>query len=302
MRPLHLAVCAGSLGDALFVLPAVQHLQKRAEVVLAGTAPFQNLGAELIGVRRVQPIDSAFQEKEETEEKCPYEAVTVFFKDEIDVARSFFESRFPCPVYAPHAPFDEKISPIVFFLETAGAEKTFPPPQPRLKIPPTLKTAGLRLLEKCRLFKPFIAFHPGSGSPKKNAPLSFFRWAAREAQNHGFMLLGLFGEAEWEHLTRIKKELPENVVWPPSPFPLPHLCAVLSHASGYFGNDSGPTHLAAALELPAAAFFGPTDPAVWASPAACVISCGASFEKCDSPQVRTSFRTWLKTLDPKKTS
>ncbi len=38
----------------------------------------------------------------------------------------------------------------------------------------------------------------------------------------------------------------------------------LARASLYIGNDSGITHLAAAVGTPVLAMFGPTDPAVWA--------------------------------------
>jgi len=40
--------------------------------------------------------------------------------------------------------------------------------------------------------------------------------------------------------------------------------AVLSCAGGYIGNDSGITHLAAAMGIRTVAVFGPTDPAVYA--------------------------------------
>ena len=38
-----------------------------------------------------------------------------------------------------------------------------------------------------------------------------------------------------------------------------------AHAAGaaFIGNDSGPTHLAAAIGLPTTALFGPTDPDLW---------------------------------------
>ncbi len=42
------------------------------------------------------------------------------------------------------------------------------------------------------------------------------------------------------------------------------LATVLSRASLYVGNDSGVTHLAAALGVPTIALFGPTDPRSWA--------------------------------------
>jgi ADP-heptose:LPS heptosyltransferase len=38
----------------------------------------------------------------------------------------------------------------------------------------------------------------------------------------------------------------------------------LRRATLYVGNDSGITHLAAAVGVPAVALFGPTDPAQWA--------------------------------------
>jgi len=38
----------------------------------------------------------------------------------------------------------------------------------------------------------------------------------------------------------------------------------LAGARLYIGNDSGVTHLAAAVGIPVLALFGPTDPAVWA--------------------------------------
>ncbi len=42
------------------------------------------------------------------------------------------------------------------------------------------------------------------------------------------------------------------------------LACWLAAARVYIGNDSGPTHLAAAAGTPVVALFGPSDPAVWA--------------------------------------
>ena len=42
------------------------------------------------------------------------------------------------------------------------------------------------------------------------------------------------------------------------------LARYLGGALAYVGNDSGTTHLAAAIGIPTVALFGPTDPAVWA--------------------------------------
>ena len=46
--------------------------------------------------------------------------------------------------------------------------------------------------------------------------------------------------------------------------PLDELAAILKQCDLYVGNDSGITHLAAAVGTPVVALFGPTDHQVWA--------------------------------------
>jgi heptosyltransferase-2 len=114
------------------------------------------------------------------------------------------------------------------------------------------------------LAAPMVAFHPGSGSDKKNWPLQ--NWI--ELGNH---FLGNFhgslvivsGEADevqcrqlesiWQHpRVRFAKRLP-----------LPELAAVLENTI-FLGHDSGISHLAAAAGAKCILLFGPTDPAIWA--------------------------------------
>ncbi|MCC6585404.1 MAG: hypothetical protein IT168_01685 [Bryobacterales bacterium] len=89
----------------------------------------------------------------------------------------------------------------------------------------------------------FVAIHPFSGSAKKNWPLErFVELAGRlgcaqfcegpEEGAHRFSDLGVL--AEW-----------------------------LAGAAAYVGNDSGISHLAAAVGVPVVVLFGPTDPRVW---------------------------------------
>jgi ADP-heptose:LPS heptosyltransferase len=89
-----------------------------------------------------------------------------------------------------------------------------------------------------------LAIHPYSGSPSKNWPLENFQALAR------------LEPFEWCH-DRFD-DLGELADW-------------LSAARLFVGNDSGITHLAAAVGAPTLALFGPTDPAVWAPRAAHVI-------------------------------
>jgi ADP-heptose:LPS heptosyltransferase len=98
----------------------------------------------------------------------------------------------------------------------------------------------------------FVAIHPFSGSPKKNWPLDNFRELARELE-HSMPVRWCAGPedpplADAVHID----DLYDLACW-------------LARARLYIGNDSGITHLAAAVGTPILALFGPaSDPAVWA--------------------------------------
>lgn len=91
----------------------------------------------------------------------------------------------------------------------------------------------------------FITIHPFSGSRRKNWPIERFErlatllpapvyWAAGPAENAN-RYGDLWSLAQWLAASRL-----------------------------YIGNDSGISHLAAAVGTPVLALFGPTDPRVWA--------------------------------------
>ena len=108
---------------------------------------------------------------------------------------------------------------------------------------------------------PVLAMHPGSGSPAKNwSPENFAIVADRACNRAGVLLIsGPAQDGVGEVRRAMKKARPlvaENLS-------LLQLAALLKRSTAYLGNDSGITHLAAALGLPTVAIFGPTDPAVW---------------------------------------
>lgn len=97
----------------------------------------------------------------------------------------------------------------------------------------------------------FAVIHPFSGSAKKNWPLEKFRGLA----------------------SRLEKVMPVSWLRGREDPPLPgaverndlyDVACWLARARLYIGNDSGITHLAAAVGTPVLALFGPTDPRVWA--------------------------------------
>lgn len=91
-----------------------------------------------------------------------------------------------------------------------------------------------------------IVLHPFSGSAKKNWPLQQFR---ELAEILGPVVWTCGPEESLDGATRFGN--------------LADLARWLSGASLYIGNDSGITHLAAAVGAPTLALFGPTDPAIW---------------------------------------
>lgn len=98
--------------------------------------------------------------------------------------------------------------------------------------------------------EPFAVIHPFSGSARKNWPLENFGQLARRLQL-AMPVYWCYGPEDPPEDDAVRIEnLYELACW-------------LAKASLYVGNDSGITHLAAAVGTPVLALFGPTDPAVW---------------------------------------
>jgi heptosyltransferase-3 len=96
----------------------------------------------------------------------------------------------------------------------------------------------------------FAVIHPFSGSPKKCWPLERFQELARRLAERMPVRWCAGPEDELPRAVRFEN-LYELACW-------------LASARIYIGNDSGPSHLAAAAGTPVVALFGPSNPAVWA--------------------------------------
>ena len=119
-------------------------------------------------------------------------------------------------------------------------------------------------LRDCR--PPIVAFHPGSGSEKKNWPLQ--NWIdignhLLSSRNFGGSLLAVSGEADTNQTAHLEFVWNDARVRFAKNLPLPRLAAVLEH-SIFVGHDSGISHLAAAAGAKCILLFGPTNPDVWA--------------------------------------
>lgn len=108
-----------------------------------------------------------------------------------------------------------------------------------------------------------IGIHPGGSSFDKRWPeRNYAELADKLSDDYEASILLLHGpdEAELTHTIQEAMDSPAIIY---SPKTIRELGAVLSLCSLVVCNDSGPMHLAAALDVPTVAIFGPTDYVAW---------------------------------------
>lgn len=106
--------------------------------------------------------------------------------------------------------------------------------------------------------------HPGSGSESKNWPATKFaalgRWLGEQ---QALRVLVVQGEADEAAVRQCVAGLASQPVRILRGLKLLELAAVIERCAVFVGNDSGITHLAAAVGTPTVALFGPASTAVW---------------------------------------
>lgn len=109
-----------------------------------------------------------------------------------------------------------------------------------------------------------IILHPGSGSRKKLWPLKHFIDLFHHLQSKpGVKCLVTLGPAEGPEIEQAFAKLNTPNLILAKGLPLVQLASVMKGCRLFIGNDSGISHMAAALGLPTLAIFGPTDHRVW---------------------------------------
>lgn len=289
-----LVLRGGALGDLILTIPAISLLRRSfpgAHLELAG---YEKNAAILLAcglVDRVRPLDSAgmafyFQTvetlpRDEAEYARSFDLVISFLHDPTGAVIQNLRAAGAGKAYA-FSPIVKKGRAADHFLaavKTALGRRCAPSPAvptaalldwPRARVETARRSLASRFGAK-RL----VVIHPGSGSPAKNWPADKFAALSDLVQQAGFQPVFMAGEADEKPLAEIRRLRPGAPVFERKP--LLEAADILSVADGYAGNDSGLTHLAAALGVPAAVVFGPTDPDIWAPRGAhvAVIRCGA---------------------------
>lgn len=239
----------GGIGDFLLACPALAWLAREGPVTLLGNKERLQL-AVAGGIAEAAHSADAVDFASVFTTPSPrlrafldgFDRAVVWMRDDGAIAKAFAACGLRDTQCHPGLPpNDWKRHASAYYLERLGA----PPDLPwRLQIPP--RACGVDCI-----------LHPGSGSPKKNWPLDRFAAAAQTLVSAGLRIAWCAGPAE-ESLA-----LPGNVQRLPA-MSLTTLAEMLANGPLFIGNDSGITHLAAALGCPTVAIFGPTNPKVWA--------------------------------------
>lgn len=234
-----LIVRPGGIGDFIVALPAMKFLRSHYTEVWCASqnvplARFANRARSIpsSGLDRVGIMDA----DDVLERLGEFDAIFSWYGANRPEFRSIVR-QWGLP-FEFHAALSEGDVPAHdFFSDQAGAP---PGLLPRIEVEP--RNEG------------FIAIHPFASNQEKRWPLESFQEVA-----------AAFTDVRW--LRGPEEELPEAQCIED----LYEVAQWLAGASVYIGNDSGITHLAAAVGVPAIALFGPTNPAVWAPPGARVL-------------------------------
>jgi len=105
----------------------------------------------------------------------------------------------------------------------------------------------------------YAILNPGAGWGAKRWPAQRYGEVARQLAKDGLRCLVNFGPGEEELFQEVNTA--SGGVVRPTKASITGLIALTRRARLFIGGDTGPMHLAAALQVPVVAIFGPTDPA-----------------------------------------
>lgn len=107
---------------------------------------------------------------------------------------------------------------------------------------------------------PFIAMAPGAAHFTKRWDVQRFGELARALEARGYVALGVGGPPDEAALAALRAA---GVRCAPADLPLVDFAALLARAQALVVGDTGPQHLAAAVDTPVVSLFGPTSPERW---------------------------------------
>ena len=135
--------------------------------------------------------------------------------------------------------------------------KVFPQPDAIARVEKVLRDRGIRGGE------PYAVLQPGGRMTSMRWPVDNFAELARWlGKTYGVRSVVNLGRRDEQLAATVHSQMGSDAVVVDC-FGARELIALLSRARLFFGNDSGPAHIAAALQRPSVVIFAATDPAQW---------------------------------------
>ena len=234
-----LLIRPGGIGDCILSFPALEFLKAEYTEIWVPSdivplirfadvvRPISSVGLDLMGLPGISPPRPLL------ENLRSFDSIVSWYGSNRDEFRSQTQQLgLPFRFLSALPAAGERIHAADFFLSQAGGEGL---PIPRIECPRAISGG-------------YAVIHPFSGSSRKNWPLEQFHALAEKLP---FPVQWSAGPQEQLDIAVRFDNLYELARW-------------LATARLYIGNDSGITHLAAAVGVPLVAIFGPTDPVIWA--------------------------------------
>lgn len=265
-----LVIRGGAIGDFILTLPAIAALRQQfpgAFLEVLGYPHIVQLAVAGGLVDRVQSIEAralagffahgGALSEDLVDYFSEFDLIVSYLYDPDQIFRTNISRCTTAQFIAgPHRP-DER--------EQFPAAKVFLQPLERLAIFDADPVPRLAIISQPALNQ--LALHPGSGGEKNNWPEQKWAELLQELINSSkFDLLLVGGEAEGERLQRLAAALPPARTRVAQSLPLADLAKQLTRCSAYIGQDSGISHLAAALGLQGLLLWGESAETVWRPP------------------------------------
>jgi len=151
------------------------------------------------------------------------------------------------------------------FVEQTGVSLQGPAGKTLIRATEADTTNGRESLKEMHLeaSEKLVVIQPGSGGLQKCCHLDNFVAVAKELGSKGIDGVFLLGPAELARYSESTIRDMSSVATCLTDLSLTDVLALLSCTDGFIGNDSGITHLAAAMGVRTLAVFGPTNPAIY---------------------------------------
>ena len=303
-------ICAlfpGALGDFICFVPTLEALAESADIDVYARSEFADLVVEGITVQSLErpEIRKLFTPEVECDHEAreffaPYSTVYSWLgSEQADFVRRIAAASLGRAQTFPFRPPGTRLHQVDHYLRCLAIEN-IPQRQPAIQLRAEASRWRADSWKQHGLDgRPVLTIGPGSGAREKNWPEEFFVAVARwwRSFTGGVVVLAV-GPVEEERggIVRLSRECVSV-----SGLRLAQLAALIAGSDLYLGNDSGVSHLAAALGVRTVVLFGPSNAEQWVprGKRVTLLRHAIQCSPCDIPAMKSCrHRSCLTSLSP----